>query len=510
MKSKLLYLSLLIGLSFSCSDFLEPKSENEFVPTKVSSLEELLTFETYRANFGLYGLIPMFEDDIAQNPKFNSDEDYLDMSSGAIFAAYTWQSNMYDEFDKEYVGDYDIWTVAYKAILGTNAVLDYIDGVEGTEREKNSVTAQACALRAYYYFYLVNCFGLPYNYDKNAPGVPLKLTAGVKNSSMPRNTVGEVYEQVLKDLLRAEKLYLTMSIEDQWKPDYKVSLPFVQLLLSRVYLYMEEWQKASDYAGKVIENPAFRLVTLDEFPANAEEYEIQEYYVMHNYNCPEAIWVYSRLGDVCKFINTTQFTEYYELVGVMRTSWDLFDSYSMMDKRGAQYLVQEYSGAWKKPYGKFAIDDSYNPTSGYGNSDYNARSFRLSEAYLNQAEAEAMLYKLEGAGEHKTKAMDLLNTLRRNRLPVGAEIGEPSTPDRLVEATRNERRRELCFEGHRWFDLRRYGMPEIKHVWYTDATNSVTYTLREKDPAYVLPIPTDVLLLNKELVQNPLAPERND
>ena len=273
---------------------------------------------------------------------------------------------------------------------------------------------------------------------------------------------------------------------------------------------MEEWQKASDYAGKVIGNPVFRLVTLDEFPPNAEEYEIQEYYVMHNYKCPEAIWVYSRLGDICKFINTIQFTEYYELVGVMRTSQDLFDSYSMMDKRGAQYLVQEYSGPWKKPYGKFAIDDGYNPTSGYGNSDYNARSFRLSEAYLNQAEAEAMLYKLENSGEHKTKAMELLNTLRQNRLPVGAELGEPATSDRLVQMARNERRRELCFEGHRWFDLRRYGMPEIKHVWYTDATNSVTYTLREKDPAYVLPIPTDVLLLNKELVQNPLAPERND
>lgn len=504
------YLSLLIWLLCSCSDFLEPKSENEFVPTKVSSLEELLTYETYASSFGLYGLIPMFDDDIAQNPKFNSEMDYLTMSSSVLFAVYTWQPDMYDELDKGYVSNYEAWTVAYEHILGANAVLDYVGGVEGTTEEKNKLIAQACALRAYYYFYLVNCYGLPYNYDKEAPGVPLKLTSGVNDASMPRNTVGEVYDQVVKDLLQAEKLYMTLPEADRWKPDYRVSLPFVQLLLSRVYLYMEEWEKSSGYAELVIQNPSFRLVTLDEFPRDAEEYDIQEYYVMHNYNCTEAIWVYGQLGDICQFINEYQFTEYYELVGAMRASQDLFSQYSMMDKRVNQYLVQEYSGAWKKPYGKFAIDDSYNPTSAYGNSECNARSFRLSEAYLNQAEAEAMLYKLEGAEGHKTKAMDRLNTLRENRLPVGAELGEPESADKLVETARRERRRELCFEGHRWFDLRRYGMPEIKHVWYTDATNSVTYTLREKDPAYVLPIPTEVLLLNKELVQNPLAPERND
>ena len=73
---------------------------------------------------------------------------------------------------------------------------------------------------------------------------------------------------------------------------------------------------------------------------------------------------------------------------------------------------------------------------------------------------------------------------------------------------RDERRRELCFEGHRWFDLRRWGMPSITHIWHDSETASSTYRLEECDPLYTVPIPDEALQANGKLVQNSLPEKR--
>ena len=72
---------------------------------------------------------------------------------------------------------------------------------------------------------------------------------------------------------------------------------------------------------------------------------------------------------------------------------------------------------------------------------------------------------------------------------------------------REERQRELCFEGQRWFDLRRFGMPEIKKIWQLNEQQNETYVLREGDPMYVLSIPSEAIDRNGKLEQNPGASE---
>jgi putative lipoprotein len=67
---------------------------------------------------------------------------------------------------------------------------------------------------------------------------------------------------------------------------------------------------------------------------------------------------------------------------------------------------------------------------------------------------------------------------------------------------RDERRRELCFEFHRWFDLRRYGMDEMKHLWYDNSGNPVEYKLEKNDSGFTLLIPQEAFNLNHSLVQN--------
>lgn len=138
------------------------------------------------------------------------------------------------------------------------------------------------------------------------------------------------------------------------------------------------------------------------------------------------------------------------------------------------------------------------------------RLFRTAEAFLNRAEAHAQLYKQTGNVSHATAALADLNTLRRKRFTSAAyKEWTLTTAEALYTNCKTERRRELFDEHHRWFDLRRYGMPSISHVYYgTSATNRLRFTLEANDPQYVLPIPANVMDRNLSLIHNPQGPAR--
>ena len=103
--------------------------------------------------------------------------------------------------------------------------------------------------------------------------------------------------------------------------------------------------------------------------------------------------------------------------------------------------------------------------------------------------------------------------LRSKRISGSSETDiDQRTPDMLVRSVRDERRRELCFEDHRWFDLRRQGMPAIAHEWKGDNSDATVtrYTLKQNDPMYTLQIPKEVMLKNSLLEQNEGGPARVD
>jgi hypothetical protein len=131
------------------------------------------------------------------------------------------------------------------------------------------------------------------------------------------------------------------------------------------------------------------------------------------------------------------------------------------------------------------------------------QSIRAAEAVLNRAEAQARSGKL-------TEALKDLNDLRVARI-VGYVNENITGEEDLLEAIRMERRKEFCYEGFRWFDLRRYGMPRIEHRYQADETARVErFTLQEKDPMYTLPLPNSLIVRNTALLQNESrnAPDR--
>jgi hypothetical protein len=114
---------------------------------------------------------------------------------------------------------------------------------------------------------------------------------------------------------------------------------------------------------------------------------------------------------------------------------------------------------------------------------------------------------LGGNGDEEATAA--LNTLLEKRFdPEDFEEVEFDSNAELVQFVREERRRELCYEGHRWFDLRRWGMPAITHTWHDNESQSSDYTLQEGDLLYTIPIPDEALQSNNSLEQNELPGKR--
>ncbi|MBO4960088.1 RagB/SusD family nutrient uptake outer membrane protein [Butyricimonas sp.] len=510
MKQQIIFIFIISLILGGCGDFLEPKSKSEFVPKDANSMNELLLGEAYPRNdvSGLNIFLYLLDDDVAPAPY---QEPNTGSNANAWWAPYSWQSNMYEVMETAGLTTLNIYKSYYTLILGANAVLDYIVDINDDVNTINSVKAQALALRGYFYFNLVNIFGAPYNSDKMALGVPLKLNSGIEESELKRNTVEEVYSQILDDLLEAERLYQSLPTDQQWQANWRTSLPMVQLLLSRVYLYMEQWEKAATYANNVIQNGNFRLLDLKTIDFNPDS---PSYINYHSYtNSPEVIWVYGNMNDFTNYVYNASSGK--ENRPFFRASEELMKSFDETagDLRKDRYIIRssyEITNAnneveaMPSAFGKVNVSSSryYQPRGGTG---IFSRSFRLSEAYLNFCEANAMLNKA-GNANAGTEALRLLNELRTYRFPSDYQEKNISDPDELITFIHDERRRELCFEDHRWFDLRRWGMKEIKHTWFPDATSTIVYTLQENDPGYTLPLPPDALELNNLLEQNPLAP----
>lgn len=515
MKLKYSIFATIAALSLTaCSDFLEPDSESEFVPEDATSLNELLLGEAYQRNdmdgFNIY--LGLLDDDVEAAPYQSPNEGF---DGNLYLASYSWQPDMYKMMEEANAGHINIYERYYEVILGANAVLDYIPSVNDSEENINKVKAQAYALRGFYYFNLVNIYGQPYNVNPDALGVPLKLNSGIEESQdyLKRKSVSEVYDQILSDLHTAESAYLSLPESEQWSDNYRTSLPMVQLMLSRTYLYMENWAKAAEYAKLVMDNKQFKLIDLNDVPLNGTDEEgkpVRNYYVFPTYKSSETIWPYGNVKDMFEWThkeaNSQNSNTGSKMHAYFQASEGLLNTYVDYDLRLNRYIVQAPMGSSSElmhmAFGKVYVGTSYylpqNAVGVFG------RCLRLSEAYLNYAEAKAML-----GGEGLGEATDALNALREKRFdPEDFETEEFDSQEELVQFIRDERRRELCFEGHRWFDLRRWGMPAITHKWHDDSESTSSYRLEEGDLLYTLPIPDEAMNMNSSLEQNELPGKR--
>ncbi|MBO9731570.1 MAG: RagB/SusD family nutrient uptake outer membrane protein [Chitinophaga sp.] len=488
---KVVVIALLAGSMISCKKFLAERSQTEVIPKTTKNFGEILYTEGYPTNgVNLQPYISLMDDDIQC---YNGDviaDQQLEVTMNA--GAFQWQPNFIDVCKQAgaKVDKFDSWRTYYKLILGTNVALQYLDNSIGEASDKTMYKGEAYALRAFYHFMLVNLYAKPYNDSTTTPdklaGIPLKLNANLAEDLPARNTVKEVYAQVTQDLDSAINLLEQVGTTQKL---YRISATAAHLLASRVYLYMENWDKAIAHADYVLSHHP-QLMDLNKWPPDGAFTDFLAYPLM-GVNNVETIWYYGSL-DEPKAPGT------YTAYGI---SHDLARCFDTSDLRSQVYFCP------LPEFLKLFVPGDYNfnkTISDYAvvGSDMGT-SWRSSEAYLNRAEAYIQKYK-KGDASGAAEALKNLNTLRVNRYAKGSYVNWTiETPDKLLEMCRTERRRELFHEaGHRWFDLRRYGMPSISHIYAPTPSTTTVYTLAKRDPQYVLPIPIEVLQRNTSMPQN--------
>ncbi|TKC61465.1 RagB/SusD family nutrient uptake outer membrane protein [Pedobacter hiemivivus] len=470
MKRNLSILLLLSGffLVSSCKKFLEEQSQTDIIPRSASALNELLLGAAYISSGGpgYDRSLRLLDDDVVQGAFYKYGNN--------MYFAYTWQP---EGVGKDgLTGGSDSWTVLYPRILTCNMVLDYAPKVTGTTAEIENVVGQACLLRAFYYFKLVNLYAKPYS-DKLSdpskdPGVPLMLSSGLSFEGKSRNTVAEVYKQIVEDLDKGIEL-----LERSGKNNnvYRINHIAGYLLSSRVQLQLGNWQKVIDATTNVLNRKSDLMDLTTWGPANQNGKPIIGPVNQEN------LWVHSNPDEVI-FDGITQ--EGYSYI----LSDDLISKFETGDLRSSIYLKNKRS--------------IKRPTLGYVAKV--GQAFRVSEALLNRAEAYAQLNKLGQTGNGQL-ALDDLNTLRKKRFTSATYHDLVSSgADDLLQKCYDEKRREFFDEeNHRWFDLRRHDMPSFTHSYYESDVQVLKYVLLDHDPGYVLQIPKIALDKNVKLTRNP-------
>ena len=405
-------------------------------------------------------------------------------NSGRCTTGYNWQ----------YTADATntaMWAYCYYTVAMANNVIDNLDGkADGKtvkEQDLNNLKAECLFLRAFSHFENVLVFGQPYTYvkanettltDAQKLGVPYVFHTDATGKPA-RETVLKTNDYIVADLLEAEKIidptYARSGVADKLGT---VNIYTIQALLSRVYLYMGEWQKSADYATKVINSGKFKMWTAKEWPevwgADLGSGEIIFEVYGKISNGTNGSW-----DDISYLTNP----EGYGDPVATPTLLGLYEATDVRLTDGFRTDAKKESGYWWT--NKYPGKGDRNP-----NDVNNVPILRLSEMYLNRAEAI-----MNGASVAGVNGIDDLNMIPNNR---GASAYT------VLNATnvKLERRKEFAWEGNYLNDLARWGDGVTR-----PATDFVLGTKNQnvEFPSYMwaLPIPKRELDLNENLVPNP-------
>lgn len=507
-------ITIFLVLVTSCSDFLKEYSQDTYYVTSYEDLDELLVGDCYlpvqasafSSNYGFF--IHFMADELEeQNSSWGGGCNSSGSVKENVFGYYTWQQRVgQNDAYTGFLAENTTWTETYRLINVANNIIAAVKDIpQNTNEEKLGalrVNGEAHFLRAAYYFWLVNLYGKPYEPSTAVtdPGVPVKIEEKVNDIKYDRNTVQEVYEQILADLKIAEECLSQTTFQRIYQADINA----VNLLYSRVYLYMQNWKLAADYADKVLK--------INDYLIDLNSREPYDGFLSKN--SKEVLFSMGG-NDIPCFLK-------YDYQN-FRITHELYEAYDSDDLRKSQWWWKRntFIGYTKTSYGPGVLGTLTPDEADYYNVSYNNGwdrqqcdvsdkfLYRTAEAYLNKAEAAAYLNDEE-------EARSRLNDLRKKRYIQGSNYEVTASGEDLVKAIREERRKELALEGHRWFDLRRYSVcekyPESKqlvhnYTYYVasyspDMIETRVFTLLPDDAAYTLPIPQEVLDFNTGMKNN--------
>lgn len=437
-----------------------------------------------QVGFALNGIYDVMRDPYAYSGRLVyygdvTGDDMMAQSSSKRCGSYYRFSNTKDNAPNSH------WQYLYNIIQNCNVTLKALDGMTVSADDKETADdyrGELLAIRGMAYFDLVKIYGVPYTKDNGASlGVPLVLGVSAISDKPKRNAVAEVYTQVINDLTKAVDLLST-----SYKKG-KINKYAAQALLSRVYLYHNDNQKAFDTAVAAIsgaEKAGYKLWTNAEYPtawgndfSSSQKGEVLfELVIPTEEGLGKETMGYLSSKDGYDDVQIT--VSFYHLL--MEDPDDVRLKLIIFDKKNYGFI------------------NKYQPQNGKLIQDANIPLIRLSETYLNASEAA---FKL-GDNDNAVKYLDAI-VKRAN--PANTVEGTTVTLDRIL----TERRKELVDEGHRMFDAIRNGL-SIKRSDDGGDKNLAKTKHFASDMEYdwnfykiILPIPKDEMDTNENMKQNP-------
>lgn len=438
MKLSKIFLPIIAAVALTgCDSFLDIQPVGKVIPTTAGEFRSLIT-EAYSNVPYDRGLTSFRTDEVQLDATMDANDlgSYLDI--------WRWNDNASDQNTASFS-----WRTFYHVLFIANYTIESEKMMtDGSTDEIRQMVGEAYMLRALMHFNLVNLYAPAYTTcdPATAKAVPLKLDSDVE-SVLSRNTVAEVYKSILDDLDSAEKYLNT----DSWEPGYNYRFTTLSpdAMRSRVYLYMGNWGEALAASQRVLDvRPELSNIS-SELP--------------NTYNSVENIVA----------LEQTMQSQYARTIKVDRSFYSRFAS---SDLRRRAYFKQVSTS---------------NITLIKGGSNTYSCSFRSGEMYLNAAEAAWHLEQYDDARKY-TKA---IYAARYNDGGVAKTAALEAMDDAAVlNEILDERARELAFEGHRWFDLRRNGQPRMERTYRGEK-----FVLEQGDARYTLRIPAEAITANPGL-----------
>lgn len=336
----------------------------------------------------------------------------------------------------------DDWIRAYEVINITNTVLGVLDVVEDAD-ERQRIEGEAKAIRGMVYFELARFWGLPYEAGQTNDqlAVPLILSATVAADDVTfpsRATVEAVFAQAIADLGDAETALDGLGGNDGYVSTFSASA-----YLSRIYLQQGRYEEAAQKADRVIQSGEYTLVEDPLEAFNNKGFVSEDVFAIRQTET-------SNYGES----NGGLSTHYASLAGQGRGDVEInsafLDNYGPNDLRGGLMTetipeVTQIDNVTDMYYiGIGSTNSGFINCSKYGDSRRNFPVIRLAEMYLTRAEGN-----FEAGTSHGAAPLDDINTIR-----VRANTNLLPSVDR--DAIRQERYLELCWEGLRLHDLKRW------------------------------------------------------
>lgn len=367
----------------------------------------------------------------------------------------------------------DLWQAAYNVILNANNVIN--SSITGSD-EANQFRGEALSLRALMYFELVKFFAPAYTVaGPSALGVPLVLTNDPFNKPA-RNTLGEVYAQIEKDLTDAMPL-MTLERSSGYFTNWAA-----EALLARMHQFKGEWSEALAAAEDVINNSPYFLLDYNH---------VQGYWSANTPRNDGLETLFEVVFDLVGNPGNDQLAYFYDQAGYgdALASNAFYNTFAASDIRKTLFLTFSPTRGNVRVVNKF-------PNSTQPDKD-EFKVIRMSEVYLIAAEAA-----LRMTPSNEALARDYLNAVATERDLTFA--GYTSSGAALLNDILLERRKELAFEGHRYWDLQRNNLP-VQRVNTAGNYGGVPLTIATTSFRRIFPIPQTELDANPTIrdQQNP-------